>query len=189
MGDQYLGEIRMVAFNFVPRDWALCNGATLQISQNQALFAVLGIQFGGDDVQPFNLPDLQGRFPACQGNGTGIPNLTVGEMGGEVSVTLGATNLPAHAHEVRPPVSNVAGSVDSPVGAYPAVSSASTSATPTTTHVTVTPNSYAPAAVAGMQGASYPTAPTGTSTPLSVVPPYTVVNFMIATAGIFPTRN
>ena len=83
MGDQFLGEIRMVGFSFAPAGWALCNGALLPISQNQALFSLLGVMFGGDGVNTFALPDLRGRAPVGVGVGTG-PSMTVarGEQGG-----------------------------------------------------------------------------------------------------------
>lgn len=80
--DPYLGEIRMVGFNFAPAGWALCQGQTLAISANQALFAVLGVQFGGNGTTNFQLPDLQGRMPLGQGDGIGLPPYIVGADGG-----------------------------------------------------------------------------------------------------------
>jgi microcystin-dependent protein len=79
MGDQYLGEVRMVGFSFAPQDWALCNGQTLPISANSALFALLGTTYGGNGTTTFNLPDLQGRMPLHAGSGGGLPVYTPGQ--------------------------------------------------------------------------------------------------------------
>jgi len=109
MSDQYVGEIRMTGFNFAPQGWALCNGQTLPIAQNNALFALIGTTYGGNGSTNFNLPNLQGRVPVHQGTGTGLTTAVIGESAGTETVTLLATNLPSHSHLITPPVSNVAG--------------------------------------------------------------------------------
>src|ERR1700744_1265541 len=97
MSEPYVGEIRMVGFNFAPQNWALCNGQTLSISQNEVLFNLIGTTYGGDGVNTFNLPDLRGRIPVHQGtnpNGTYI----LGQLAGTETVTLTGNQLPQHPH-------------------------------------------------------------------------------------------
>src|SRR5579862_7524403 len=98
MADQFVAEIRMFAGNFAPRGWALCNGQLLPISQNTALFSLLGTTYGGDGKSNFALPNLQGASPMHLGQGPGLSLREEGEQGGETSVTLLATQLPAHTH-------------------------------------------------------------------------------------------
>src|SRR5580658_3763466 len=98
--DPFLGEIRMVGFNFAPNGWALCNGQLLSISQNTALFSLLGTTFGGDGKSTFGLPNLQAVAPMGYGTGTGLTPRTWGETGGEYSVTLLQTQMAAHNHGV-----------------------------------------------------------------------------------------
>ncbi|MGB6687509.1 MAG: tail fiber protein, partial [Terracidiphilus sp.] len=98
MSDQYVGEIRIVGFNFAPVGWAQCNGQLLPISQNAALFSLLGTQFGGNGSSTFGLPNLQGCAPVDQGQGTGLTPRTMGETGGETTVTLLTTQIPSHTH-------------------------------------------------------------------------------------------
>src|SRR5215203_5771390 len=93
MANPYIGEIRMFAGNFPPAGWAFCNGASLQIAENDTLFVVIGTTYGGDGQSTFNLPDLRGRIPIHQGNG-----FVVGETGGAEDVTLTVGQIPAHAH-------------------------------------------------------------------------------------------
>lgn len=100
MSDYYLGEIRLFGFNKVPRDFAGCNGQSLAISGNEALYAVIGTIYGGDGVTTFNLPDLRGRVPVHVGQGTGLSNYAVGQKAGVEAVTVGVTNIPSHTHTV-----------------------------------------------------------------------------------------
>src|SRR5271170_3141688 len=101
MADQFLGEIRVVGFNFAPVGWAFCNGQTLPISQNTALFSLLGTQFGGNGTSNFKLPNLQGSIPIHQGEGAGLTLRTIGEVGGAPTVTLSVAETPAHSHAVN----------------------------------------------------------------------------------------
>jgi microcystin-dependent protein len=106
--EAYIGTIMAVGFNFAPRGWAMCNGQTMSISQNTALFSLLGTTYGGDGQTTFRLPDLRGRVGVGQGAGPGLENVVMGELGGassgqmnatgNVTVTLGANNLPPHTH-------------------------------------------------------------------------------------------
>src|SRR3954447_7559784 len=101
MADPFVAEIRVVGFNFAPTGWALCNGQLLPISQNTALFSLLGTTYGGDGKSTFALPDLQGSAPMQQGQGPGLSLRDLGEISGEQAVTLLQTEMPAHAHTAQ----------------------------------------------------------------------------------------
>src|SRR3569833_1354169 len=104
MGDQFIGEIRMVGFNFAPAGWALCDGSLLPIAQYQALFALLGSMFGGNGTTTFGLPDLRGRAPVGMGNGPNLTPVSQGQLAGSESATLSPGQMPMHTHII-----NVAG--------------------------------------------------------------------------------
>ena len=99
MTDQFVGEIRMFAGNFAPTGWALCNGQLMPISQNTALFSLLGTTYGGDGRTTFALPNLQGNVPLNSGAGAGLTQRSQGETGGASTVTLLQTEMPAHSHQ------------------------------------------------------------------------------------------
>jgi microcystin-dependent protein len=107
MATPFVGEIRIFSLNFAPKGWAFCNGQLLSISQNTALFSLLGTQYGGDGRTTFALPNLQGSAPLHQGQGPGLSSRVIGEAGGEAAVTLIESELPAHTHVAR--CSSVAG--------------------------------------------------------------------------------
>src|ERR1700735_274106 len=98
MANPFVGEIRIFPFNFAPVGWALCQGQLLSISQNTALFSLLGTFYGGDGRTSFALPDLRGRVPVGQGQGPGLSSYDIGEMAGGEAVTLLATQIPPHSH-------------------------------------------------------------------------------------------
>src|SRR5580700_2797788 len=98
MADPFVAEIRMVGFNFPPNGWAFCNGQIMPISQNTALFSLLGTQYGGDGKSNFALPNLQSRVAIGQGSGPGLTPRTVGDQGGEEFVTVIANQIPGHTH-------------------------------------------------------------------------------------------
>jgi microcystin-dependent protein len=197
MGDQYLGEIRMVGFNFAPVGWALCNGQTLSISANNALFALLGTTYGGNGTTNFNLPDLQGRFPLHAGAG----------KAGNESIILTQQQMPQHTHVATftpsggggaPSVnvtingSNQPGTGTSPGGNYLAGSPKGSA------EGLYTSNAGTPGAIAGVTatlsgvsggGGTVTNALTGGNLPVSIEPPYLAVYFIIALTGIFPTRS
>ncbi len=115
----FIGEIRWFASNFAPRGWAFCNGQLLPVSQNDALFSILGTTYGGDGRTTFALPDLRGRAPVHFGQGPGLANVSLGQSLGAETVTLQANHLPAHSHTLQgstnpatqsDPTSNVLGS-------------------------------------------------------------------------------
>src|SRR5271170_2037339 len=99
--EPFIGEIRYVGFNFAPPGWALCEGQTLSIAQNTALFSLLGTTFGGNGQTTFNLPDMRGRVPVGMGNGVGLTPRNLGETGGVEAVTLTTAQMPRHRHGLR----------------------------------------------------------------------------------------
>lgn len=99
--DAYIGQIMMWPGKRIPRDWNLCDGSLLKISDYQPLYALIGTRYGGDGVNTFGVPDLRGRVPVGQGQGTGLSNRIAGESGGQETVTLTQANLPLHTHAIR----------------------------------------------------------------------------------------
>jgi microcystin-dependent protein len=169
MSGYYLGEIRMVGFNFAPRGWALCSGQIMSIQQNTALFSLLGTTYGGNGQTTFGLPDLRGRVPMNWGNGPGLTPRVQGEMDGVENVTLLNTQMPQHSHLLQ---ASDEATTKSPSNAFPAfTSSPAYSATANQT--------MSPAAVAASGG----------SQPHENMQPYLAVTFAIAITGIFPSRN
>src|SRR5436190_24054226 len=100
MSDAFVGEIRMFGFPFAPRYWAKCDGATLSIAQNQALFSILGTTYGGDGMSTFKLPDLRGRVPENWGKSSTGTSYALGQIGGEEMHTLQVTEIPNHTHSL-----------------------------------------------------------------------------------------
>ena len=172
MSDPYIGEIRMFGGNFAPVDWALCQGQLMAISQNAALFALLGTTYGGDGVQTFNLPDLRGRAPMHQGQGPGITAKIMGERAGLENVTLTTNQLPGHSHPMvasTDPADQINGS-NGVVAAAPTLSM----------YIAAPPDS-------ALNSSSVQSV--GGNQPHENMQPFLVVTFIIALAGIFPTRS
>ena len=170
MSEPYLSEIRIVSFNFAPRGWAFCNGQTLPINQNQALFSLMGTTYGGNGLTTFQLPNLQGQVPVHMGAGPGLSVYTLGQAGGEASHTLNVGELPQHSHAVS--ASSAGANLQAPTNHYWAAPSTS---------------SYSAHKGALMNAATIPAQ--GGSQPHYNLPPYLVVNFIIALVGIFPSHN
>ncbi|WP_201987490.1 phage tail protein [Hymenobacter rubidus] len=171
----YIGEIQLFAFGFAPRGWALCNGQLLSISQNQALFSILGTTFGGNGQTNFALPDMRGRNP--RGVGAGY---TLGQSGGSESHTLTNAELPAHTHGYQ--VSNAAATTNNPVGAVPAVASAG----PDLNGEAVSLQAYGSSPPATAESATS-VSTIGSSVPFDLRAPYNTLNFCIALVGVFPS--
>jgi microcystin-dependent protein len=171
MSEPFLGEIRMVGFNFAPRGWATCDGQILAIAQNTALFSLLGTQFGGNGQTTFALPDLRGRVPIHQGQGPGLSPRTIGEMAGETNHTLIMTEMPMHNHLVA--CNNEGASTGRPAGAVPSVSGSNIYAA-SSDGSTMNPQ------MIGIAGGSQPH---------NNMQPYLCVNFVIALEGIYPSRS
>lgn len=175
MADQFVAEIRIFPFNFAPKGWAMCNGQLLPISQNTALFSLLGTTYGGDGKSTFALPDLQGRAAMHPGQGPGLSLRDLGETGGSDTVTLLPSEIPAHTHEIRAAV--VPGNRTGPAGnAFARVTSG---------------NPYIPADPPPAQAAlsDQALAPYGGSLPHNNLMPYLTMNFCIAMQGVFPPRH
>ena len=175
MAEPFLGEIRLFGFNFAPQGWAQCNGQLLSIQQNAALFSLLGTMFGGNGIQTFALPDLQGRVALGQGNGAGLSSYVMGEVSGTETVTLNNQNMPAHNHPINgaPCTSNDA-TDGYPNGNIPGVTSAASYAAPASANGTM------PSGTIGISGGSQPH---------ENMQPYLVANYCIALQGIYPSRN
>jgi microcystin-dependent protein len=180
MSEPFLGEIRMVGWNFAANGWALCNGQLMPINQYQALFALLGTTYGGDGITTFALPNLQGRVPIHQGAGPGLSPYTIGQSSGSENITLLANQMPTHSHLMG--VSNLPGTVADPTNAILAQgnSGASRSPVPVSDYVsTAATGTLAPTAIASSGG----------NQPHSNIQPFLCINFIIALTGIFPSRN
>lgn len=171
MSEPFLGEIKVISWNFPPKGWTFCNGQLLPINQNQALFSILGTTYGGDGRQTFGLPDLQGRTPLHVGNG-----FTLGEHAGETAHTLGLSELPAHTHTLQ----GAAVNGDTPVPGPPLGPPATTLANVNNLYSSAPPNqTLSPGSIASAGG----------SQPHENMSPYLVLNFIIALTGIFPSVN
>lgn len=170
MSEQFVGEIRLFSFNFNPRGWALCNGALLSISQNTALFSLLGTTYGGNGINTFALPDLQGRAPVHRAT-TG--SYTQGQVSGAEQVAITPSTMPMHTHLLL--ATTTAGDKKLPTTALAASSNPSTYYYSATTNpVQINPGSIG--SVGGSQAHSN-------------MQPYLVINYCIALQGIFPSRN
>ncbi len=172
-----LGELALFCGNFAPAGWALCNGQLLPISQNTALFSILGTTYGGDGKSTFALPDLRGRVPVHPGQGAGLSSYSLGQTGGSEQVTLTTNQLPTHTHPAN--CLSTAGDSQqqrSPKGAVWAAESQGV----TTVYDANAPDTTMDPRAIGTAGSSQPHAN---------VQPYTCVNFIIALQGVFPTRS
>lgn len=172
MSNPFVGEIRMFAGNFAPVGHAMCSGQVMSISQNTALFSLLGTTYGGNGTSTFGLPNLLDRVPMDWGNGPGLTPRTIGELSGQSSVTLLTTEIPLHTHNF--PASASAGSDSSPSNESYGVLGRGRPGAYTTTAPTV-------------QMAT--TAIGGGSSPHNNRQPYLGVTFIIATQGVYPSRN
>lgn len=173
MAEPFIGEIKLVPYNFAPRGWAFCNGQILSIAQNTALFSLLGTTYGGNGQTTFALPDLQGRIVVHRGQGPGLSDYVMGEVAGVENVTIDATTLPAHTHTFQV---NNAGATGTVAGGFvPAVSTGTVG------------NVYGTAAGGNMPAQSLSTV--GSGQPHTNLQPYLTLNYCIALEGIFPQRN
>lgn len=170
MADPFVAEIRIFPFNFAPRGWAWCDGQLLPLSQNTALFSLLGTTYGGNGKSNFALPDLQGRAPMHPGQGPGLSLHDLGETGGSETVSLLESEIPSHAHQVR--VSSEDGN----------------SRLPSAKYVGLGNNLFAaPTGLTPMAPESF--APTGGDQPHNNMMPYLTFYFCIALQGVFPPRT
>lgn len=172
MSSPFVAEIRIFAGNFAPTGWATCDGQILPISQNTALFSLLGTTYGGDGKTTFALPDLQGRAPMHPGQGPGLTDRFLGESSGSSTVTLIESEIPAHTHTTR--VAGTLANSTQPTGRSPARSNGASIYRTADNLVAMGPGALAPA---------------GGSLPHSNMQPYLTLTFIIALQGIFPPRG
>lgn len=170
-GQPFIGEVLLVPYNFAPKGWAECAGQLLPISQNTALFSLLGTTYGGDGKSTFALPDLRGRTPISSGQGPGLSLYDLGQTGGEETVTLLVSQMPAHTHAVMGS-GNVA-TLATPGGNVWASQSLL--------------NIYGTSSDSPMAAGAVGT--TGGGQPHDNLSPYLTLNYIIAMQGIFPARN
>lgn len=178
MSNPFLGQVVIFAGTFAPKGWAFCNGQMLSISQNTALFSLLGTTYGGDGRTTFGLPDLRGRVAVSQGQGPGLSNYTLGEQTGAETVTLGVAQMPSHNHNVlaNPGTPNQG----APTGNFLAQTVVNRTGGETYTNT-------APAGASFM--ASSMIQSNGGSQPHNNIQPTLALNYIIALQGIFPSRD
>ena len=179
----YLANVTIFAGNFAPLGWMLCQGQLISISQNSALFALLGTTYGGDGQTTFGLPDLRSRAAIHAGQGPGLANYVIGQLGGQENVTMLQGQLPVHTHTFTsltggPGASNAAGTTagdptNSVAAVITGINSYNTSGTAKMASSANTPNTVA----------------AGSNQPFSNLPPFLVMNYIICVEGIFPTQN
>ena len=181
--DEYIGIVKLFAGNFAPRGWAMCNGQLMSIAQNTALFSILGTTYGGDGQTTFALPNLQGAVAIGQGNSS-KGSYVLGEIGGTPNVTLTIAQMPAHTHAATLAFSSANSTTPKPA-------STSVAATPgyTSGRDYVSTLGYNDATPDIRMTNSVTNAPTGQSTPVSVMQPYLALNYIICLEGLFPPRN
>jgi microcystin-dependent protein len=177
MADPFVAEIRIFGFNFAPTGWAQCNGQLLPLSQNTALFSLLGTTYGGNGQSNFALPDLQGNAAMHSGQGQGLSLRDLGEMGGSQTITLLISEMPVHTH-ASVNAKTTGGQAD-PTGNMWGTSNAAKAAA----------NFYAPpgSPTVNMNPAAFSL--TGGSLPHNNLMPYLTLNFCIALQGVFPSRS
>lgn len=176
MSEPFLGEIRIVGFNFAPRNWADCDGQLLPIAQHTALFSLLGTMYGGDGRTTFGLPELRGRFPMHTGSGPGLSSRPMGQKLGTETNTLTTNQMPSHNHAGTIVSSTAEGDRSDPAGAYPARPEEPLQPYSGTTGGTM--------AAGGVQVSN-----TGSGQAVDNMPPFQVVRFVIALTGLYPSRN
>jgi len=190
--DPFVAEIRIFPFNFAPKGWAFCDGQLLPISQNTALFSLLGTTYGGNGTSNFALPDLRGRVPISMGGGTGLQTYTLGQQGGVETVALAAAEMPVHTHgfpsnqvaalTATIPCKNAPGTQLGPAGSVLAGEASGLTATYSSAAPDSSQNTSAivPAVAASN---------VGSGAAHTNIQPYLVLNYCIALQGIFPTRS
>jgi microcystin-dependent protein len=172
MSEPFVGEIRMFAGNFAPRAWAFCDGQLLAISQNDALFSLLGTIYGGDGRTTFGLPDMRGRVPIHAGSGPGLSTRRLGAKGGAEQVTITVNQLPSHSHQLKGATAGLLG-VD-PSGALPGKTSV---------------DLYSEALDSPVNLSSQAVTAVGGSRSHTNLTPFLGVHFIIALFGIYPSRQ
>lgn len=176
MANPFVAEIRIFAGNFAPTGWALCDGQLLPISQNTALFSLLGTTYGGNGQTTFALPNLQGSAPLQAGQGPGLSLYDLGQTGGEQTVTLLQSEMPAHSHGARA-FAAAKGDATDPSGHVWSKAQYGRQAAPM--YSTTAPQQMNPLALPA----------SGSSLPHNNLPPFLGLTFIIALQGVFPARS
>ena len=171
--NNYIGEIKLVPYNFAPLGWLKCEGQLLPIAQNQTLFSLLGTTYGGNGQTTFALPDLRGRVAMHSGQGLGLSNYALGQTGGTETNTLTVSQMPAHNHTIN--ANTADGNQNDPAGGYPANTKLLDKE-----YSNAAPNTTMNPAMVGIAG---------NSQPVNNVQPYLTLTYIIATTGIFPPQN
>jgi len=179
MSEPFLGQISMFGGNFAPRGWAYCDGQLLAISQNTAVFSLLGTTYGGDGRTTFGLPDLRGRVAVNRGNGPGLSDYRLGQRGGVERTTMNTPQMPAHSHTATTTIHVVDddATTNEPNGAIMAHAAGNT-------YATVAPDETMEAGAATTANTN-----TGGGQAQTNIQPYLAVSYIIALQGIFPSRN
>jgi len=175
--DQYLGEIRMFGGNFAPLGWAFCNGQLLSISENDALYSLIGTTYGGDGSSTFGVPDLRGRTPVHNGTGPGLPAMVLGQVAGSETVNMTQAQMPAHTHTVLASV--LGGKSSDPTNNSFADTGAGD-------------NEYATfisGAATNVSMGNQSVSAIGSGMPYSILQPSACISFIIATTGIYPAES
>ena len=173
MADPFVAEIRIFPFNYAPKGWTWCNGQLMPISQNTALFSLLGTTYGGNGESTFGIPNLMGSAPMHPGQGSGLSDRDLGQEGGSQTVTLIETEMPAHSHAMRADASDLANAkIPSPTASF-AISSEGT-LYQDTANTMLAPQALAPA---------------GGDQPHNNMQPFLTLYFNIALQGVFPPRG
>lgn len=175
--DPFVAEIRIVPFNFPPKGWAFCDGQLMPLSQNTALFALLGTTYGGDGKSTFALPDLQGSSAMHPGQGQGLSLRDLGEMGGSESVTLLVSEMPIHTHSLM-------AQTNPATTTLPAADTALARSGGGSFYKANSPNPTGPTTAMAFQALP----PAGGGLPHNNLQPYLVLNYIIALQGVFPAR-
>ena len=197
MSGQFVGEIKLVGFNFAPRGYVFCNGALIAIQQNAAMFSLLGTTFGGNGTVTFGVPDFRGRIPVGQGQGPGLATYVQGQMAGTENTTILLSNLPPHTHALTGSVSvattvsttATAGTQPKPGGNLLAKGLDSSTSALMNNYSNVATDGTALGGVASTVTSTLQVGLAGSGLPISTLQPYLGTNYIIATEGIFPSRN
>ena len=176
-----IGYVTCFAGNFAPKNWAFCQGQIINIASNTALFSILGTVYGGNGTTTFGLPDLQGRAVVGVGQGPGLSQYSLGQVGGSTTVTINQTQMPAHVHQVVAQIT-------------PKASDTGSSATPANSVYATASNgspSFASAPTTSMQGfnAALTMSSSGGNQPFSIQHPVMGMNYIVCLRGVFPARN
>jgi microcystin-dependent protein len=175
MSDPFIGEIKIVGFNFAPAGWAKCDGQLLAISQNNALFSLFGTYYGGDGRTTFGIPAMRGRFPMHYGAGPGLTSRNIGTKSGAEYHAPSVGQLASHSHTGTVVSSTAEGDRTDPAGAFPA-----------RPEEPIQP--YAGSAGGTMAGGSVQTDNAGSGTTINHMPPFQTLNFIVALIGLYPSR-